>query len=476
MTMERNILRELLVAIVVALGISVAWSLLASWVLSALLDPNSGTPIEQVYLRHDGEPVILHYEQGYRDPSPAVLSIDHEPIADQTTRNLIGANYLGNEDSMLPSGSDWQSRLSAVNDGAQLPAYWYLVHDGRTSGRAYGIGYDSRTHEVVGYFGQNGFTTSPPSSEEWFEISGRTGLSGKSSVLFLGEPYYFVSSTMYLIASDRLWSIDTAKRTVQAIADVPPNATMGFTTRLQDTAGRSNKLTLTYAVGSGDPATTLLFLRMPRRAMFVDPLTQQVTSYPLPPDLSDDYLAGFQLPHGELLLLANGAPNPVNEAIWITPTGEISSRKSIRLSLPRGAAPKHLALAMATAMPSPLEIGALLALQPMAAGSGEYTTRFKALLLESWPAIAVVLTLGAISAWATFRRQRRFAQTYAVFWAAFACLFGPAGWLAYRFHRDWPALVACPHCRQTCPRDRPTCADCGGRFTMPEQVGIEVFA
>jgi hypothetical protein len=52
---------------------------------------------------------------------------------------------------------------------------------------------------------------------------------------------------------------------------------------------------------------------------------------------------------------------------------------------------------------------------------------------------------------------------------------GIPGWIAYRLHRNWPALEPCPSCNEPAPIDRAACADCGATFPPPALMGIEVF-
>jgi predicted amidophosphoribosyltransferase len=58
----------------------------------------------------------------------------------------------------------------------------------------------------------------------------------------------------------------------------------------------------------------------------------------------------------------------------------------------------------------------------------------------------------------------------------FVFILGVPGLLAYRFHRRWPVLEACPACKQDVPHDREACSHCGSEFPRPEPKGTEVFA
>jgi ribosomal protein L32 len=90
--------------------------------------------------------------------------------------------------------------------------------------------------------------------------------------------------------------------------------------------------------------------------------------------------------------------------------------------------------------------------------------------------LIVVTVLSAGLAIVVWRRQRRYGAAGTALWMIFVVLGGLPGLLAYRFHRRWPVLQACPACGETVPRDRDACAHCGAEFPSPAPKGIEVFA
>jgi hypothetical protein len=104
---------------------------------------------------------------------------------------------------------------------------------------------------------------------------------------------------------------------------------------------------------------------------------------------------------------------------------------------------------------------------------GEGLAEFMALC---WPVLLVLLVVCGVFAWLAFRRQRRLRQPSAVAWAVFVGVFGPIGYLAYRWHRPGPPVVECPTCGKRVPRNRDDCAACSAEFPAPSPLGIEVFA
>jgi hypothetical protein len=72
-----------------------------------------------------------------------------------------------------------------------------------------------------------------------------------------------------------------------------------------------------------------------------------------------------------------------------------------------------------------------------------------------WPSVLTVLLASAGCAAAAYRRQRRFGLPHAAAWACFVFMGGLPGWIAYRFHRQWPVLEECPTCHQPAPPANP---------------------
>ena len=67
---------------------------------------------------------------------------------------------------------DWGYRIAAANDGGTPAIYWYLVHDGQLNGRAYGVGYHSKTKNDRRLLWSAGIRRLAAAADEWFEIRG----------------------------------------------------------------------------------------------------------------------------------------------------------------------------------------------------------------------------------------------------------------------------------------------------------------
>jgi hypothetical protein len=95
---------------------------------------------------------------------------------------------------------------------------------------------------------------------------------------------------------------------------------------------------------------------------------------------------------------------------------------------------------------------------------------------EAWLPLLALVAISLVAAAAAYRRHQRFGLPHPLAWAALVFVFGVPGWIAYRLHRTWPVLEACPACDESTPRDRELCTECGAAFPPPPAKGIEVFA
>ena len=479
MQASSSLMRSIGLAAVVALGIAAAWFTVAAFIIGATeQSAYSRGDYEQLYVRLDGEPVILK-QTGLRSTSQQMLSLDRKPTAGDVYQILHPA-YVGIPQStsyVVPN--DWTIRLSAVNDGGSPATYWYLVHDGRPNGLAYGIGYHSATKRSVGFFGREGFSERLPPRESWFQVMGDTGLAYATPDRTYYEPYWSAQPALYLLANGKLWCIDTRKRSVQSLTDCPDATAIGWAWRtnatLPDPADRPGNQTSAWTRRS-------LLVRTPEAGLLIDPDTGEVARYALPRSLSSAMLAACQLADKRLLAIGHDpSKGAERQIVWIDPEGTIDDERRIALASPSQVNSERMAtMIMAIAGPTPpaqlLMLGSIV-MQPYTIGAPlEPAAALVHALALVWPSLAFVLVISAVVAVAAYRRQRRFAFPGAVAWAVFAFIFGLPGWLAYRFHRVWPPLEECPACNQASPRDREACIECGADFPQPPLKGIEVFA
>ena len=110
------------------------------------------------YCRLDGTPVAERADIRQADS----LSVWHMREPNQVDAPYFFLNALG--------GRDWDWRLRAFLDELHPDNVWYLVHDGRTDGAGYFVGYDKVEKRRIGFIGQSGFSLVRPPQKDWFPV------------------------------------------------------------------------------------------------------------------------------------------------------------------------------------------------------------------------------------------------------------------------------------------------------------------
>ena len=206
--------------------------------------------------------------------------------------------------------------------------------------------------------------------------------------------------------------------------------------------------------------------------------------FTIPPAMRKVLFQGYELADGKLLIISDtGTVEKTGQRlIWLAQDGSVAREKNIQLAhlVNNASATTQAAWAAVVSAPMVLAFVLLAALAPLEKlqqGTAEtYLDGLGMLLQEAWPAMLIVMAIGAILAVLAYRRQRRYGLPHAAGWGAFIFILGIPGWIADRFHRTWPVLEDCPSCGQPAPRDREACLDCGAPFPPPPPKGIEVFA
>jgi len=478
--------QTLVLSAIVAVGIAAAWCFAAVWLITVIAGATGAVKTyEQLNVGVNGEPIIVRTSPGrFGEDTSLTLAGELSPISNQ---DLLYPRWLmAPVKARLPLGPpDWSSRVASTNDRGAPAIYWYLVHDGGLPGRAYGVGYHSKSKEVIGHFGRTGFTQSLPPREDWFTMSkARHGLSGAISAYGsygAAEPINAVfDPVMPLLADDKLWMIDVAQRQVRPLLDCPTAIELGSVWKLP----KEPPVAVAGIIPQPAQSTTPqhLFVRQTESVIVVNPSDGNFVTYPLPADLRQAMIAAYALADGRLLLLgAKTQGDHVQEVLWVNTDGGDIKRQQVRLAnQTRSLSVAAMGWFSAASAPFPLAsaLSAGFASWGMVQqGETEtYSAAASKWLTEAWPSMLVVLGIGIAAAVAAYLRQRRFGLPQAIPWAIFAFLFGVPGWLAYRFHRTWPVLEECPACRQASPRDREACTECGADFPPPPLKGIEVFA
>jgi hypothetical protein len=477
--------RSLLIATLLAAGIASFWYASSSWIQQTAESLLQGREsFENIYVTISGDPVLVRTTSGNTQSTEKILSLDGQSL-NITSQDLLYFNGVSPQEESRFGHRDleWSQRVSGVNDGGVPQTFWYLVHDGRFPGHAYGIGFHASTRTVAGYFGRRGFTGGIPSRDDWFETHGNHGINGQLSVFGTGqEPrWYNGTPRFFLLGDGKIWRIDLAKKTVAEFLDAPSAFQLLQVYRILGSRPAATEDATVYPAASITPMDVMA--REPESLLIINQQSGEHRRYPLPEEFRDQTISAAVLPSNQLLLVATrGWRSPDQQIAWLDPSGEIAKQQTIRLKT-RYESPSWAWIGWQQAICAPLTIANVaysLVWGPETAleyGEAEdYTSALALILRKTWPSILAVLVVSAAMAVLAYRHHRRFGFSNSAAWAVFAFLFGVPGWLAYRYHRAWPVLEDCPACRQPAPRDRTDCLDCGAAFPPPPMKGIEVFA
>jgi len=478
MLKTESLLRSLALAAVVACGVAIAWAMLVVWCVSlGEQTAASRNAVEQLYVRLDGVPVIVRYSQGSYT-SQQTLTLDGQATRG-TQGDLLYPQYTYSAAWMNDSRN--MVRLASISDGGSPANYWYLYHDGQPNGRAYGVGYGSLSKRIVGYFGRSGFSPDIPPRDDWFAVASPNGLSANTTGATNSEPAHMQGENMHLLADGQLWSIDVRKQTVEPL--VP---TSGFTVgwawpTLEDLPPENDEKRM-YASGMLQFQRKVV-VRSSDNLLLVDPRSGDSKPVPLPRGMRNGSLAIYELTTGGYLLLSNPMwPDEPHHVAWLDAQGAVEKERDVTLSRNVSMVSSPAAVAWTSAIAAPLPLGNWLTIGALAASvrrtseEQNYAASLADTIAQTWPALLAVLGIGVVSAIAAYRRQRAYGLGNAWAWAVFAFILGVPGYIAYRFHRTWPVLAACPSCGELSPRNREACTECGAAFPPPALKGLEVYA
>jgi hypothetical protein len=474
--------RSLLLAGLVASGLAIVCVVVVAFV-STLVSGFAGQTFERVYVRLDGAPLLYRYASGL-SPSQHSYTLDGQPADSEDQQLLFSMPINAETTSVLNplAAKSWQWRLASASDGRTPATYWYLVHDGRTNGRVFGVGYNAFTKQLVGFFGRQGFSTTLPPRDQWFQVAGQEGLLNATPVVSVNEPVGSPQEQLALLAEGKLWSFNTQTRTVESLLDAPQATTLGQAWVALDKLPPKKPGVMLM------PAQYLtrqkLVLRSPDDCLLVDLSSGEKSSFPVPSALRKVAFSAYELASGEMLLVsAEGTLEKRGQRlIWLAKDGTVNREKTVELAQLANSRNSYAMLGWLGVIAAPLPLGhagfTLLApVQMLESGAVDsYASGLARMVLETWASSLIVLAIGVVVGILAYRRQRRYGLPRAAAWAAFVFVFGIPGWIAYRFHRAWPVLEECPACHQPSPRDREACLDCGAFYPPPPLKGIEVFA
>jgi hypothetical protein len=498
------IVRPLLLAVVIALGFGTVWDVLLGWgtaTVKNLLGPDE--PHEYVQFRMDGTPLVRIYRRGDRNDDVDFRTLEGKPISLSRNEAWLQGTYLFAPQWFSAGvpwhrGGYWTDRVKGYNDGGRPLSYWYFVRDPEPSATGYFSGFDRASRQRIGYIGRNGFQAEMPAEEQRFalhnhkhvrEIVVGNAYSQDGQEPWMGpysrSPGHFPWETVYVVADDGIIAVDLLKRSTQVVLGEAGVISAG----------------LVYH-GMPSPVTTdsqafllhmkqYLAIRTADRIVILDTLGKQERSFVIPAEFRDvtfqfflpsDTSAVLEISPRSTRSLRPNAPNPTR-LVWIDPQGKITREDNCVL---RDAWSPYSWFSFSPwqsvfSAPVPLATAIVsVALQPWISVANSEEPTFARALARScydfWLPLATVSALGAVLAWLSYRRQRRFGLPWAKTWALFVFLGGVPAGVAYYVGQPRPVMEKCPACDVLAPRDRPTCFACGRDFPAPAPKGIEVFA
>lgn len=373
----------------------------------------------------------------------------------------------------------WNYRLSLLPSTGLEPAHWYLIHDDSIEGHAYFAGYDQLTRALVGYLGKDGLVQIQPPEDRQFAIDLRrmgpgggftSGVAGGGHTDFRSQSYqaaHLPSLSVYLLSGDELWLADLRQGTARQLGAFPG----AFDLHLAPLPPG--------AMDAPEKIEEHLMLRTRTEMIQLSLDGKESHHWTIPVEARDRMsFDWYNTGDGRAAVRYSlrFSPSDREDAIlWLAADGSVVRREVVALRLAE--TQRVQAGLFAVMLPSPTMYTYMahkfasmnLMGDPLNPG------RFREVLALYLPFLLLVYGVSTALAICTHRRQTRYALPAAGLWAVFVFLLGVPGWLAYRWHRDWPLLKECGDCHRAAPRDREACAACGQLFAAPPPLGTEIF-
>lgn len=473
-TKRQAIVRPFLVACLLAFGAGTVLAVFVLWLVAIADQWSRDEAILAVVVRDDGTPLLTAAGRGFQ--TYYTLEGKRLSASDSNRLGVIRGTWLP-----LPRADSWQpfpldrerERVWLAYGSYGGEELWYFVHDGRVAGSCYFVGFDRRTKYCLGYLSAHGFQEGEPREQDRIPLDLREKSITRE---------YRQDGKVSLASENRLIEVDFFHRTVRTLmtADQRILSHAIHTTTLRDPPFELSPKILqrlvVYAVRLSD---RVVVLEEPK-------LTQRERTFLLPPEVRDSSFFFYfshdfrNAPREQALLVRSRhvMDDTRCDMDWIDPAGKIVRHEETVF-------PRRSIFDKPTKRPwiSTAAISSPVLTVPLAPFLGanlderlDYFAAYSAGFPYAWLPCTLAMIAAFVLACLCFRRQKHYAQAWTAVWVAFVLLGGLPAWLAYRWHRRWPVLAACPACGQLAPRDRLHCAHCGAEFPVPQAKGIEVFA
>jgi len=474
---QPEFLPRLIMAAFVAFGIAMPWAIVTAILVDSIPSAFFGTHDEET-LRMLPDAVVIKWRRDWKNSraADAYRFSDGRPVPAEVLKRggWLGVEWLcepmrREEADLVPF--PWQERLIPLwTDKDARDEHWYFLHDGRPDGRAYFVGYQPDTKECVGYLSRSGLSLTPPAPEDQFAIEGRRPpwhgvmVSRRYAGVFNFPNAKLPESTILLLSGDALWRIDLQRRTAAQIGEFQSAFSIGLAPSPPGAAADES------------PREKML-VRTKTEVIETDLGAKPLRRWPIPVEAQAELIEWYDAGEGKAVLAFGRRivdRTLERQFLWLNAEGQVVRRETVR-QLSGGWEP-HEIWRYTPAVPMPAVLPIIFYAAASEVRGPDYAGPLSKIMAMFWPELLIVCLLATVLAALAYRRQVRFALPGAGAWAMFVFLFGPPGWLAYRWHRHWPVLEACGECHRPAPRDRESCASCGRVFAPPPLTGTEIFA
>jgi hypothetical protein len=462
MTTRTNRLQAMFLAVLLAIGVGLAWGVSAGWVMmiidNVVMRPRQVS--ESIAVLSDGTPLIVSTMSQGRQTSITYRTLDGGQIREFSAGHWLSVAYL-----WAPAGTtsaltrpSWNSRIIQLFRYERTAEAWYVVHDGNLHGRVYMVGYDMPTKRTIGYVGIHGFRPDAPPQDDQFPVNGAR---------FRNSGYFdtdrAVDDAKFMLTDEGLVLVDWDNQRVKSVYKDDKLISM---TRWRE-----------FVADVETPMSQSILVRSSDCVRVLDLAGNVQETFALPAELRNGNLSWAPLGDGKALAWKLG---PNCELFWLDATGIVKRQKvDLHLQQYEDSDRKKMTL-VALIAPVPVVCGAVSAIVPLGSQTtpetGSPWARLAETIANAWPPMLMVFALGVVLAWFSYRRQREYGLSWTPAWVVFVFLFGLPGYIGYRTHRRWPTCLPCPRCGRSASRDRPTCCHCRHDFPAPAANGTEVFA
>jgi hypothetical protein len=514
-------------ALVVAIGIGVAWGLLGGWLVALAQLNNSSTVAEGISIAADGTPIIgTDAQESYQRITVSRRTLDDKPWPLDYEFWLGGsqlAPYAFPGGLLrMPLAWEWAGRVGGYTDGSNPPASWYVVRDDEPESRCYFAGFDSMTRLPIGYIGRGGLRATVPERDEQFALP---GVYSRQLAPFLASTQYFqmwglvnanrmsiqqrepAEWLIFVAEGNKVWEVDLRKRSARIFAEIPGIVSIALTDTLEKTV--APEITTDASKGAANSETrakepapqstanvasekdrkkapdmvNILAVRTNEKLVLLTPSGQR-REFNWPREVPNVGAGVYWIaPHEVLYQFQDGhwSGGRIERLVWENDSGKVTKDVPLKLAGYPEESPHATAWAFGALVPVPIlySVGALIG-APLNMVQNYAAPTFAAGVAKSfsvvWIPLACVLALAAVLTWLTIRLQRKYRRPWTGVWATFVFLLGLPGFLAYLVECRRTKLEACPQCGAVVPRDRETCAACEKEFRAPAPVGTEIFA